>query len=316
MRPQVVSSADQAQLLGIRHDYQRWNNCAPTTTRMALSYFGIDIPQATIASVLKPDPQDVNVSPEEMAAYLQGKGLRAKVRINGDIETLMHLLSNNIPVIVEQWIEEKGGMGHYRLVSAYDRPRQFLVFQDSYFGPNYRRSFADFDRAWKVFNRLYIPVYTPEQEPLVKAILGPEFDDTLMLRHAFEKSLARTQADLEDPDAYAWYALGDAHLAHGDARAAVEAYAKAMAMGLPWRFFWYQFGPFEALLQIEDYQRVLALTGPVLEKMPNIEELHFYRGEAYRGLGDNERARQEYDLALKYHPGYIQAEAALREIKP
>lgn len=308
---QPAPIADQIRLTGIRHDYQRWNNCAPTTTRMTLSYFGIDIPQATIAEALKPDPQDANVSPAEIVPYVQGKGLRAVVRVNGGLETVMQLLSNRVPVIVEQWIEEKGGMGHYRLVSAYDRPRQVFVTQDSYFGPNYRLSFADFDRGWAVFNRLYIPVYTAEQEPLVKAILGPDFDDAAMVRRALETAQTRIQADSKDP--YGWYALGDAHLAQGNAPAAAEAYETAIAIGLPWRFFWYQFGPFEALLQVGDYQRVLALTAPVLKKMPNIEELHLYRGEAFRGLGDTGRARAEFELALKYHPGYERAQAALRK---
>ncbi len=312
-RSRPVPIADRAQLSGIRHDYQRWNNCAPATTRMALSYFGIDLPQATIASALKPDPQDVNVSPDQIVAYVQGKGLRATVRVNGSIETVMHLVSNKIPVIAEQWIEEKGGMGHYRLVSAYDRPRQFFVTQDSYFGPNYRLTFDEFDRAWKVFGRLYIAIYTAAQEPLVRAILGPDGDDAAMLHRALETAQTRTQAEPHDPDA--WYALGDAHLALGDARAAVAAYEKAIAIGLPWRFFWYQFGPFEALLQIGNYRRVLALTAPVLQRMPNIEELHFYRGEAFRGLGDVERARAEFELALKYHPGYERAEAALSMTK-
>ena len=55
-------------LSGLRHEHQGWNNCGPTTLTMALSYWGRGETQYDAASVLKPDPEDKNVSPWEMAS--------------------------------------------------------------------------------------------------------------------------------------------------------------------------------------------------------------------------------------------------------
>ncbi|MGE5138559.1 MAG: C39 family peptidase, partial [Rudaea sp.] len=71
--------APSVQLTGVKHDYQRWNNCGPTTLEMALSYFGHLHPQADLAAFLKPDPDDKNVNPTEMAAYVTQDGLNATI---------------------------------------------------------------------------------------------------------------------------------------------------------------------------------------------------------------------------------------------
>jgi hypothetical protein len=50
----------------VQHEHQGWNNCGPVTLGMALSYWGCSDGQYDIAPVLKPDPEDKNVSPWEM----------------------------------------------------------------------------------------------------------------------------------------------------------------------------------------------------------------------------------------------------------
>ena len=54
---------------GIRHYWQTWNNCGPATFTMNLSYYGLPVTQAEAAKVLKPNKDDKNVSPDQMAAY-------------------------------------------------------------------------------------------------------------------------------------------------------------------------------------------------------------------------------------------------------
>jgi hypothetical protein len=308
--PRLAASPPDSVLLGgITHAWQKWNNCGPTTTSMALSAFGIHVPQLEIAAVLKPDPQDVNVGPHEIAGYLAEQGLQAPMLINGRVERLMRLVAAGVPVIVETWITEKGGMGHYRLIHGYDRVDGVLIAHDSYFGPNIRLPFDEFDRGWAAFNRLYIPVYRPDQAEQVKQVLGTDADQPAMWATALAEAEVQAAATPDDP--LAWYALGDDRLASGDPAGAVTAYERAIQLGLPWRFFWYQFGPFEAYLDLGQYPSVLALSAPTLARMPNIEELHFYRGQAYAGLGQPAQAAEEFRLALRYNAHFSRAAHAL-----
>ena len=59
-----------ARLEGVQHHFQDWNNCGPATLAMTLSYFDLFVTQSDTAAVLKPNPEDRNVSPFEMTAYV------------------------------------------------------------------------------------------------------------------------------------------------------------------------------------------------------------------------------------------------------
>jgi hypothetical protein len=66
----AVPIPESARLEGIQHHFQDWNNCGPATLAMTLSYFQLYVTQSDTAAVLKPNPEDRNVSPDEMAAYV------------------------------------------------------------------------------------------------------------------------------------------------------------------------------------------------------------------------------------------------------
>ena len=80
-------------LTGLRHEYQGWNNCAPSSVGMVLSYYDRTEAQAEIAPILKPDPNDKNVSPHEIAAYAEAIGFQAHVGVGGDLNLVMQLLA-------------------------------------------------------------------------------------------------------------------------------------------------------------------------------------------------------------------------------
>lgn len=65
------------ELIGFDHEWQTWNNCGPATLVMNLSYFGSQLDQAAIGSVLRQYEDDKNVSPEELAAFARGQGYRS-----------------------------------------------------------------------------------------------------------------------------------------------------------------------------------------------------------------------------------------------
>ncbi|MBI3287849.1 MAG: C39 family peptidase, partial [Chloroflexi bacterium] len=136
--PMNILVPGPSTLLGpMPHEYQRLNNCGPTSVAMVLGYFGQPTSQQDTAPYLKGGASDKNVSPREIAAYFRQRGFQARVRINGDLELLMTLLANGFPVIVQQWLERPDDAltGHYRIVLGFDRSKQVIIVNDAYLGP-------------------------------------------------------------------------------------------------------------------------------------------------------------------------------------
>ncbi|MFQ5593829.1 MAG: LysM peptidoglycan-binding domain-containing protein [Anaerolineae bacterium] len=302
---------DYVLLEPMLHDWQKMNNCAPTTVAMALSYYNLLLTQFDTAPLLKGGPQDKNVSPSEIVTYLHDQGFGGVVRVNGNIETLQRLVSNNIPVIVEQWLDRPDDelTGHYRLVRGYDETTQEIIVNDSYNGPRLRLSHSEFDRLWRPFNRVYIPVYQPSHESVVRSIIGDNWSDHQMYQQATET--ARTEIDSLG-DVYAWFNLGNSLLGLGEYEAAAAAFDRAIEIGLPSRMLWYQFGPFEALNQTGQFQRVLELSAPLTSLA--LEELHYQRGVAYEGLRHYTTALEEYRQAAELNPRLRKAADAVARL--
>ena len=296
-------------LRGIKHDYEHWNNCGPTTLEMDLSYFGRTDTQKEIADFTKPNPDDRNVRPDELAAYVSRTGLHSTIRVGGTLDRLKLLLSNGIPVIVETALvkQPQGWMGHYRLLIGYDA-QQFITM-DSYDGPNLKIPFGDLDDAWRAFNRLYVVVYSDKQDARVRTILADSLDDQAM----YTQSAARARAEIASnpADAFAEFNLGMSLNGLKRYAEAAAAFDRAQTLGLPWRMLWYQFGPYEAYLQIGRNDEVISLADGVLGKTIDLEESHYYKGLALRALGQTAQARSEFQTALGYNKNYRDAQRAL-----
>ncbi len=301
-----------ARLVGLRHEYQGWNNCAPTSLGMVLSYFDRAEAQHEIAPFLKPDPNDKNVSPHEIAAYAQSIGLRAHVGVAGDLALLKRLLAAGLPVIVEFWFEPDpdDGMGHYRVLSGYDEQAGAFYAYDSYVGPNVTMAYADLDAVWQVFNRAYVVVYPPESQTAVDTILTESYGGAPMWERALR--IAQEEIARDQNDAFAWFNLGSSALRLGDTQQAVHAFDWARQLGLPWRMFWYQFSPFEAYWAQGRYQDVIALAEANLA-IVSVEEWHYWRGRAREALGDAEGARSDYQAAVALNANFTAAKEALAE---
>lgn len=319
-----TTAAPTVQLTGFRLVYQTWNNCGPATLTVNLSYYGWTGTQADAAAVLKPDREDKNVSPDEMAAFARSVlGLQAIVRVNGTLERLKALLRAGIPVIVETGYdpdpETLGWMGHYRLAIGYDDAQGHVIVHDVYQGGGDKgdgvpHPYEDFDRFWRHFNRTYIIVYRPDQAQTVADILGADMDDTAM----YTGALARAQAEAaaNPKDAFAWFNIGSSLVGLGRYEEAAAAYDQARILGLPWRMLWYQFGPFEAYYRVGRYDDVLALAQANLRVTPYVEETFYYKGLVYQAQGDLSAARENFQLALHYNPNFSRASAALAALPP
>lgn len=300
-------------LTGLTHQWQTWNNCGPATITMNLSYFGRTETQVEAAQFLKPNRDDKNVSPYELAAYARSLGMEAMVRQGGSLEQLKTFLSNGLPVLAETWLVHDGdGLGHYRLVTGFDEASRSLTTFDSLNGPGYPVSYEQFDADWRVFNRLYVIAYPPEKEDLVAAILGPQIDDATM----YEGLVAQAQTELAlDPvDAIAHFNLGEALTGLDRYEEATTAFDRARQLGLHWRRLWYQFAPFEAYYAVGRYQDVLDLAQATLSSTGGLEEVYLYQGLALQASGQN-GAADAFEAALAYNPNFAPAREALEQLQ-
>ncbi len=309
--PASLQSADLL-LTGFRQTYQTWNNCGPATLTMNLSYFGWAGGQADVASMLKPDPEDVNVSPHEMAGFAQSVGMNATLRANGSMELIKRFLRAGIPVLIEKGFEpepELGWMGHYELVIGYNEAAREFIAMDSYTGPNQSVPYDLLDWYWSHFNRTFIIVYDEAQTDTVMQLLGADADSVSNAAAAL--AAAQAEAAVNPANPFAWFNIGTNFVALGEYASAAAAYDQARSLGLPWRMTWYQFGIFEAYHQVGRFDDVLALADATLAKTPYIEELWYYRGRVYQARGDLDAARHQFDQALRHNPNFRAAADAL-----
>jgi tetratricopeptide (TPR) repeat protein len=297
---------------------------------MALTYFGRVHSQADTAKIMRPNPEDRNVTPQEMADFVNVQdGLRAVARVNGDLNLLQRLLANEFPVIIEigfdppgeyRWL---GWYGHYLLPVAYDDASRQVWVYDSWLGtseapqtnadPNGRvLTYDELESYWAQFNRSYIVLYEAEREALVNELIGDNRNDVTM----WEESLARAQEDAaRDPgNAFYWFNLGTSYNALGQYDQAAIAFDQARAIGLPWRMLWYQFGPYEAYLQTGRNEDVILLAEATLKDRPYFEESYYYLGMAQAALGDNAAARSNLEKASAFNPNFTPASEALANL--
>ncbi|MDT8305578.1 MAG: C39 family peptidase [Anaerolineae bacterium] len=304
--------APGVSLDGVTYHAQMWNNCGPATLTMNLSYYGIGEHQRVGAAFLKPNADDKNVSPDQLLAYAYQHGLDGVVRSGGDLNLLRRFIANGFPVIVETWIEpdDHGGMGHYRLLTAYDEGT--FTAQDSYYGPNRRLYGQELDLGWRVFNHKFIVLFPPEEREVVEALLGPLVDDETMYTSTLRT--AQEEAAAAPDDVFAWFNLGTAYTRLNQPEAAADAFDEARRIGLPLRMLWYQFEPFEAYLAVGRYDDVIELGYVTAYTASGHEEAYFYEALGYLGKGNLEMTVSRLRKALDYNPNYEPAAAALDEI--
>ncbi|MFN2134833.1 MAG: C39 family peptidase [Candidatus Promineifilaceae bacterium] len=318
---------ENARLEGFQHVFQTWNNCGPATLAMALSYFGDRVTQDQTAAVLKPNPEDRNVSPQEMASYVNEEtGHSALWRANGTLDMLRRLIAAGVPVIIETGIEPPGEFrwlgwyGHYLLLVAYDDLQGNFWVYDSWFGtseeplqnanPDGRiLTYEELAEGWPQFNRNFIALFDEEQSAAVSDIVGEAMTDARMWEIARDRALADIETNPEN--AFYWFNLGTNNAALGNYEDAAGAFDQARAIGLPWRMLWYQFGPYEAYLNTGRYEDVVLLADVTLEDRPYFEESYYYRGLALAELGDHDAAVNNLEQAVRFNPNFSPAQQAM-----
>ena len=200
-----------------------------------------------------------------------------------------------------------GGVGHYRAARGYDREKQLILQEDTFLGPDTWRSYQEFNQDWAYFNNTYLVFYPPEDQGRVAGLIGADWNPTTMWQRALDTFS-------QQYNAFAVYGKAEALHQLGRDAEAIPLYEQAIAIGLPKRYFWYRFGYFEALNNVGQYQKTLDFSQPILEAMELSEDIRFHRAEAYKALGQMEKARQELLLALEDNPNYAPAHILLSQL--
>jgi hypothetical protein len=300
-------------LTGAKQEYQLWNNCGPATLSMNLGFHGWKGSQVDAAKFLKPDQEDKNVSPDQMAEFARTAGFNAIHRVNGTPGLVKSLLRAGVPVLIEEGFEPEadlGWMGHYELIVGFNDQKQEFIAMDSYLGPYQSVPYDQFDKYWRQFDRTYLVIYPDDKAGPVTSLLGDQLDDATMWAGSLAAAQQEAAANPNDP--FAWFNLGTSYVALQDWPKATAAYDRARQLGLPWRMTWYQFGWFDAYLRTGRYDDVLALADATIKVTPNIEEMFYYKGLALQALGSFDAARSQLELALKYNPNFEPARQALQ----
>jgi len=286
---------------------QSYNNCGPATTAMALQYFGYNVSQVETKDALRTNPSDSNVFTYEIRDYLKNNyNIEGKLLFNGNVQILKTLLTNGIYLVMENWLRPNEDIGHNMTIRGYDDELGVFIADDPYFGVGVKYKYESFEQGqWKPFNREYMPIYRIEQEPLVKAIIGRDWDEKTMYQGAVKTS--KVEIEKNKDDMYAWFNLGTSYYALGDYKAAREAFERSRAIGWPMRMLWYQIQPVQTYNKLGEYQKALELAKIGLATYEPFAELYLESAIAYKGMSDLVKAREKIDRALVLAPNYMPA---------
>lgn len=319
-----------AMLTGVRHEYEKWNNCGPATLAMTLSYWGWEGNQVPIAAFVKPNPRDKNVMPYELEAFVEAEtDLEMVIRYGGTLELAKRFLAAGYPFMVEKGYDfpGKGWMGHYQLLVGYDDQQERFTAYDSYTGgPNLPVAYADLEENWRAFNYTFLIPYPTEKQDEVMALLGDYADEQASLQIAAQRASDEVFAFSGRDQLFAWFNRGTSLYQLQDYAGAAAAYDEAFRLDTnmaindpdrrPWRMLWYQTGPYFAYYYTQRYAEVIgyATNTLVAAAEPVLEESYYWRGLAREALGDVSGAVEDLRTSATVHPGFEPALAQLARL--
>jgi len=313
----------RVDLKGVVYEDQhgRWNYCAPANLAMALSFWGWQGNRDVVGPLLKPDEKDKNVMPYEMVNYIETQtNLKVFERVGGDIDLLKRFLAAGYPVLVEKgtYLRDLTGvvswMGHYQVITGYDEANKQFTAQDSFIKADHPVTYEEMIDGWRAFNYTYLIIFPPEKEAEVTALLGSDADETANFQNAALIASNEVYGLTGIDQYFAWFNRGTNLVKLQDFAGASTAYDEAFKVyptipenERPWRMLWYQTGPYFAYYYAQRYYDLLYLSDGTLNAMQgdkNLEESYYWRGMARAALGDTASAIEDFQLSLKYHPGF------------
>lgn len=313
----------RVQLDGMQRVLQDFNRCSAAALTIQLSYWRSDVSYTGTIDGLNPHSDDVSVRLEEMITYADQFGLKAVERTGGTLDQIKALVANGFPVLIENVYYDGADvmldwMSHNKVVTGYDDELQVIYTYDPLlgFGPDEQGRpvpYDSLDNIWRPLNRGYLVIYEPQDEAKVAEIMGDQWD----VNYNVEWTYDMVQADLAsaNSDTFDLFNLGTALVNLGRYEEAADAFDRARQIGLPMRMMWYQFGPFQAYLELGRYDDVINLARNTLINADGIEEVYYYVAQAYLGLGNPAQAEANLEVALWRNANFTAAQDLLIEMR-
>jgi hypothetical protein len=231
--PTPVAAPARAVFPEMKHVWQSLNNCGPAAVVMALSTLGVDANQETARLALRGTDVRRGMGPQGVGPWVKDNfDLRSTWRNGGTIDTIKALVANGFAPMVTQWMQDPwvSRIAHWRTVRGYDDAASVVYVNDSMLGNNVSLPYEWFGRNWQSFSYRYMVIYKPEDEKLLKAIMGPQVSDAIMRRDLYQR--AKSEALTQNTN-FAWLAYGEAAYSFGMFEEAVAAFEKGLSMGSP-----------------------------------------------------------------------------------
>ncbi len=229
--PTPVAAPARAVFPEMKHVWQSLNNCGPAAVVMALSTLGVDVNQEAARLALRGTDVRRGMGPQGVGPWVKDNwDLRSTWRNGGTIDTIKALVANGFAPMVTQWMQDPwvSRIAHWRTVRGYDDAASVVYVNDSMLGNMVQLPYEWFGRNWQSFSYRYMVIYRPQDEKLLKAIMGPQVSDAVMRRDLYER--AKSEA-LKQNTNFAWLAYGEAAYSFGMFEEAVAAFEKGLSMG-------------------------------------------------------------------------------------
>jgi hypothetical protein len=231
--PTPAGAPARAVFPEMKHVWQSLNNCGPAAVVMALSTLGVDANQETARLALRGTDVRRGMGPQGVGPWVKDNfDLRSTWRNGGTIDTIKSLVANGFAPMVTQWMQDPwvSRIAHWRTVRGYDDAASVVYVNDSMLGNMVSLPYEWFGRNWQSFSYRYMVIYKPEDEKLLKAIMGPQVSDSIMRRDLYQR--AKSEALTQNTN-FAWLAYGEAAYSFGMFEEAVAAFEKGLSMGSP-----------------------------------------------------------------------------------
>jgi hypothetical protein len=199
----------------MKHVWQSLNNCGPAAVVMALSAMGVDVNQETARLALRGTNVNRGMGPQGVGPWVKDNfDLRSTWRNNGTNALIKRLIANGFVPMVTQWMQDPtiSRVAHWRTVRGYDDARGVFYVNDSMLGNMVPLTYDWFGRNWQSFAYRYMVIYRPEEEALLKAVIGADWSDSYVRQAMYER--AKIEAAAQNTN-FAWLAYGEAAYANG-----------------------------------------------------------------------------------------------------
>jgi len=266
----VKPALPAADVPAMGHVWQSMNNCGPAAVVMALSTMGISESQEVARLALRGPDENRGMGPGPVDPWVKERfGIRSMYRTNGTNDLMKKLVSNGFAPMVTQWMEDpwKSRISHWRTVRGYDDARKVFLVNDSMLGRGVALTYDWFGTNWQPFSYRYMVLYRPDDEPLLRSIIGDDWNDSRNRRNFYERS--RTEALAQNTSA-AWLTFGEAAYQYGQFAEAIGAFEKGMSIGSPTGVFTLRSSYPNALRALGRHDEAAAAAGRLTNLTPGV----------------------------------------------